>query len=62
MTRYRRPLLTIRQSPGRHELTTYHGDRIDLSRYFTIGRDVQGVRADRAGEFQRTVVDPVKRC
>lgn len=55
-----KPLITIRQSVHRHEMTTRHGDRMDLSRYFTIGRDVQGVRADRAGEYQKTVVNPVK--
>lgn len=55
-----KPLITIRQSVDRHELVTNTGRRVDLSRYFTIGRDVQGVRADRAGEYQRTVVNPVK--
>ena len=42
------PHAIIRRSPGRHTITT-----IDLSRLFTVTRDNQGLREDRAGEFQR---------
>ena len=38
-------LLTIRRTAARHDISGPSGDRLDLSRYFTIGRDVQGVRA-----------------
>lgn len=55
-----KPLFTIRRTANRHDITDRTGYRLDLSRYFTIGRDVQGVRADRAGEFQNHVVNPVK--
>lgn len=46
------PLAIIRRSPGRHTITTVLGTT-DLSRFFTVTRDNQGLRADRAGEFQR---------
>lgn len=53
------PLAIIRRSPGRHTITTALGT-IDLSRFFTVTRDNQGLRADRAGEFQRSIVNPIK--
>ncbi len=47
------PLAIIRRSPGRHTLTSVNPHfTIDLSRFFTVTRDNQGLRADRAGEFQ----------
>jgi len=51
----------IRRTAARHTLTVMpYGSSLDLSRYFTVTRDAQGVRADRAGEFQREVVNTVK--
>lgn len=47
------PLAIIRRSAGRHTITPIYAKPIDLSRFFTVTRDNQGLRADRAGEFQR---------
>lgn len=51
--------LTLRMSANRHTLTGPHGT-MDLSRFFTVTKNNQGLRADRAGEYQRNVVNPVK--
>ncbi|SKA17471.1 hypothetical protein SAMN02745126_03977 [Enhydrobacter aerosaccus] len=52
--------ITIRRTAGSHVLIDTAGEVHDLSRYFTVTRDRQGVRADRAGEFQRGIVNPVR--
>ena len=51
--------LIVRRSVGRITLSGPQGSR-DLSPFFTISRDAQGLNANRAGEYQRTVVSPVK--
>lgn len=51
--------VTIKRSAGRNTLTEPNGEVHDLSRYFTVTRDRQGIRADRAGEFQRCFANPV---
>lgn len=48
------PLAIIRRSAGRHTIQPRYGSPYDLSRYFTVTRDNQGLHADRAGEFQRS--------
>lgn len=53
-------VVTIRRSPGRNSLTLPDGSVHDLSRYFTVSKDAQGIRADRAGEFQSAIVNPVR--
>ena len=54
------PHLTLRRTAGRITLSGPHGTR-DLGPFFSLaGSRAQGVKAERAGEFQRTVVDPVK--
>lgn len=52
-------LIVIRRTAGSNT-ATYNGRTFDLSRYFTVTRDKQGLRADRAGEFQRSFVNPTK--
>jgi hypothetical protein len=52
--------ITIKRSAGRNTLTDTAGIVHDLSRYFTVTRDRQGIRADRAGEFHRGFVVPVR--
>ena len=56
------PQIIRRMSAGRHTLYVKGQTHrpIDLSRFFTVTRDTQGIRADRAGEFQRSIVNPVK--
>jgi hypothetical protein len=54
------PSVIIRRSPSRNILIDTSGTVHDLSRYFTVTRDRQGVRADRAGEFQSGFVNPVR--
>lgn len=51
--------LTIRRTVRQITLSGPHGSR-DLAPFFTISRDAQGLNANRAGEYQRTVVSPVK--
>lgn len=51
--------LVVRRSVRQITLTGPEGTR-DLAPFFTISRDAQGLNANRAGEYQRTVVNPVK--
>lgn len=52
--------ITIKRTATRNVLIDTAGVEHDLSRYFTVTRDRQGVRADRAGEFHRGFVVPVR--
>lgn len=51
--------IVLRMSANRHTLSGPDGV-VDLSPFFTVTRDRQGLRADRAGEFQRRFVNPAK--
>jgi hypothetical protein len=52
--------ITIKRTAARNTLTDTAGVVHDLSRFFTVTRDRQGVRADRAGEFHRGIINPVR--
>lgn len=52
--------VTIRRSAAHNVLRDTAGVEHDLSRYFTVTRDRQGVRADRSGEFQTGFVNPIR--
>lgn len=54
------PSVTIKRTAARNTLTDSAGEEHDLSRFFTVTRDRQGIRADRSGEFQRGYVNPVR--
>jgi len=53
------PQFTIRRSVGQITLSGPEGVR-DLSPFFTVSRNSQGLKWERAGEYQRTVVNPLK--
>ena len=51
--------LTVRRTVGQITLSGPLGT-LDLAPFFTVTRDRQGLNANRAGLYQRTVVNPVK--